>query len=86
MRRADGEDGVPVALGVGSQPPISFTKLSYLYNVSLPSVDGDNEGEMNMLRKALLQAAFAVAVTVSFAAFTANTAQAFNFGVIQSGR
>jgi hypothetical protein len=52
----------------------------------LPSVDGDNEGEMNMLRKALLQVAFAVAVTVSFAAFTANSAQAFNFGVIQAGR
>lgn len=39
-----------------------------------------------MLKKAMLQIAFAAAVTVSFAAFTANTAQAFNFGVIQSGR
>lgn len=39
-----------------------------------------------MLKKAMLQVAFAVAITVSFVAFTANTAQAFNFGVIQSGR
>lgn len=39
-----------------------------------------------MLKKAMLQVAFAVAITVSFAAFTANTAQAFDFGVIQSGR
>lgn len=42
---------------------------------------------MNMLKKAMLQVAFAVAVTVSFAAFTATTAQAsFSWGVIQSGR
>jgi hypothetical protein len=41
---------------------------------------------MNMLRKAMLQVAFAAAVTVSFASFTVTTAQAFNFGVIQSGR
>ena len=39
-----------------------------------------------MLKKAMLQVAFAAAVTVSLAAFTATTAQAFNFGVIQSGR
>ena len=52
----------------------------------MPSVDGDNEGEMNMLSKALLQVAFAMAATVSFAAFTANTAQAFNFSAINSGR
>jgi hypothetical protein len=42
--------------------------------------------EMTMLKKAMLQVAFAVAVTVSFAAFTANTAQAFDFGCIQSKR
>jgi hypothetical protein len=41
---------------------------------------------MNMLKKAMLQIAFAVAVTVTFASFAASPAQAFNWGVIQSGR
>jgi len=39
-----------------------------------------------MLKKAVLQVAFAMALAVSFASFTANPAQAFDFGVIQSGR
>jgi hypothetical protein len=43
--------------------------------------------EMNMLKKAMLQIAFAVAVTVTFASFAASPAQAgWSWGVIQSGR
>lgn len=41
---------------------------------------------MNMLKKAMLQVVFAAAIALSFAAATANTAQAFDFGVIQSKR
>jgi hypothetical protein len=52
----------------------------------MPSMDGETQREMNMLKKAMLQIAFAVAVTVTFASFAATPAQAFNFGAIQSGR
>jgi hypothetical protein len=38
-----------------------------------------------MLKKAMLQIVFAVAVTVSFASFATSPAQAFNFGVHQCG-
>jgi hypothetical protein len=42
---------------------------------------------MNMLKKAMLQIAFAVAVTVTFASFAASPAQAgWSWGEIQSGR
>ena len=60
-------------------------KCYYVTNSPLP-IGGEQQREMNMLKKAMLQIAFAVAVTVTFASFAASPAQAFNWGVIQSGR